>query len=201
MLIEIIGGFTFAEDPACDTGRAVIAWTATQNRAVIALDVEPAEDGNGYDFLKYQGRGAVIIDGRGKEHIILNDGRSQIAADLKSGSALSGPVSLKLFIPNNPLVGLHLTYLQKLLAALEHPDGRIRAPRDRAMAQKLVAALRVHDALAAGASQRDIAIALFGKPRINSDWSGASDALRSQIRRQITRARRLSKGEWRQISR
>jgi hypothetical protein len=199
--VEIIGGFTFTEDPACGADRAVIAWTAVQNRAVIALDAQHSNNSNAFDFRKYRGRTAVIVDNSGKEHIVLSDGSSQIVADIDSGSVLVGPVSLKLIVPDHALVGMHLGQLQKLISALAHPDGLIPAHRNRNAAHKLVTALQVADALAAGASQRDIAVALFGTRRVCSDWNTASDALRSQVRRLIKRARQLSAGGWRNISR
>lgn len=199
--MEIIGGFTFNEDPACGADRAVIAWTALQNIAVIALDAQHSNERNAFDFRKYPGRTAVIVDNSGKQHIVLSDGSSQVAADINCGSVLAGPVSLKLIVPERALVGMHLGQLQKLLSALAHPSGLIPAHCNPNAAHKLVTALQVADALAAGASQRDIAVVLFGTGRVSSDWNTASDALRSQVRRLIKRARQLSAGGWRNISR
>ncbi|QNG49728.1 DNA -binding domain-containing protein [Sphingobium yanoikuyae] len=58
-------------------------------------------------------------------------------------------------------------------------------------------ALRVQDALIAGASQREIAIALFGAERIPVDWRSASDSLRSRVRRLVREARILAGGRYR----
>lgn len=45
--------------------------------------------------------------------------------------------------------------------------------------------LRVQDALIAGASQRDIAGALFGEARTAAEWNGRSDSLCSRVRRLV----------------
>lgn len=89
-------------------------------------------------------------------------------------------------LPLRRLIGLHRTgrFLPSLF------------PRDRRVDRSLVA-LRVHDALNAGASQRDIAIALFGSERIASDWRAVSDSLRSRVRRLVREARRLAGGGYR----
>jgi hypothetical protein len=59
---------------------------------------------------------------------------------------------------------------------------------------RMLAVLRVDDALAAGASQREIATALFGEARVRDDWAGRSDALRSRVRRLVREARALAAG-------
>lgn len=69
-------------------------------------------------------------------------------------------------------------------------------PRDPQL-DRLIQILRVHDALAAGASQRDIAIHFFGNERIPRDWRVASDSLRSRVRRLIREARRMAGGGYR----
>ncbi|MBO9601849.1 MAG: DUF2285 domain-containing protein [Novosphingobium sp.] len=52
--------------------------------------------------------------------------------------------------------------------------------------QRLVQALRVADALAVGASQREIGLGIYG-----GDWPGDGEHLKSRVRRMIVLARRL----------
>ena len=49
--------------------------------------------------------------------------------------------------------------------------------------QRLCTALRMLDGRLAGASYRDIAIALFGRDRVNDDWKAPGDHLKNRIRR------------------
>ena len=62
-----------------------------------------------------------------------------------------------------------------------------------------VLALRVHDALVEGASQREIAIGLFGAERVGEHWRGGSDSMRLNVRRLVGLARRLAQGGYRTL--
>lgn len=61
-----------------------------------------------------------------------------------------------------------------------------------------VRALQVLDGLAAGASQREIAIAMFGSAAVARGWQ-PDGALRAQVRYLIRRARALMEGEYRSL--
>lgn len=66
---------------------------------------------------------------------------------------------------------------------------------------RLIAVLRVADALTTGASQREIATVLFGAEAVARDWNGRSDALRSRLRRLVREARTMAAGGYRQLLR
>jgi hypothetical protein len=59
--------------------------------------------------------------------------------------------------------------------------------------------LRAHDARCAGASQRDIAILLFGEARVQEDWSGRSDYMRMRVQRLLRAAEDLVAGGYRAL--
>ena len=61
-----------------------------------------------------------------------------------------------------------------------------------------VRALQVLDGLAAGASQRELAVALFGARAVARGWQ-PDGALRAQLRYLIRRARALMEGEYRSL--
>jgi len=63
--------------------------------------------------------------------------------------------------------------------------------------QRLCTALRVLDGRLAGASYRDIAIALFGRDRVNDDWNAPGDHLKNRIRRAAQLGRLLMEGGYR----
>lgn len=62
-------------------------------------------------------------------------------------------------------------------------------------------ALRVADALAADASYREIAVALYGEQRVRAEWHGRSDFLLSRVRRRAAEARRMEQGGYRVLLR
>ena len=66
-------------------------------------------------------------------------------------------------------------------------------PRDPRGA-RLTFVLQALDGFLAGASQREIADALFGAERVRADWSDPGDHLRDRVRRAIRRGRTLMNG-------
>ena len=79
-------------------------------------------------------------------------------------------------------------------------NGRQRPPLERPGRADFfhVRALQVLDGLAAGASQRELAIALFGSAAVARGWQ-PDCALRAQVRYLIRRARALMEGEYRSL--
>jgi hypothetical protein len=57
--------------------------------------------------------------------------------------------------------------------------------------------LRALDGRLAGASYREIAVALFGPRRVENDWSDGSDHLKNRIRRAVARGEALMGGGYR----
>lgn len=90
-----------------------------------------------------------------------------------------------------------LTTLRGLIPT--SPSGR-ESSRERPGRADLfhVRALQVLDGLAAGASQRELAAALFGGPAVARGWQ-PDGALRAQVRYLIRRARALMAGDYRTL--
>ena len=65
--------------------------------------------------------------------------------------------------------------------------------------QRLGISLRVLDGRLAGASYREIAIALFGPDRVNKDWNGPGDHIKNRIRRAAQRGAVLMQGGYRAL--
>jgi hypothetical protein len=80
-------------------------------------------------------------------------------------------------------------------ARLDSPAATAAASRAGATHMRMLQAL---DGAIAGASQRDIAMVLFGDRRASLDWS-ADSALRAQTRHAIRRARALMNGHYRRL--
>ena len=64
---------------------------------------------------------------------------------------------------------------------------------------RLRRALQVLDGSLAGATQREIAAAVFGSHRVERDWTDPRDHLRDQVRRAIHRGRALMAGGYFQL--
>lgn len=137
----------------------------------------------------------VAVDASGAEHVVLSDGWRRIRLDLAAGSlAGEGLVLLHFSLEGLSSAAGKLLPLKRFIDLCRHRRfGRSLFPEDRRIARWILL-LRVRDALAAGASHREIATALYGAQRVGRDWSGPSDSLRSRVRRLVRDARAMEQG-------
>jgi len=136
----------------------------------------------------------VLRTGNGVEHVLLGDGIHRIQLQVRKRSLLEGPSGLRYDLADFEGVEPKLMTLQRLIALrrLGRFPRSLFPPEHRA--PRWAAALRAFDAIRAGASPREIAAALFGADTARKDWDGASDYLRSRVRRAIAAGERLVNG-------
>jgi len=202
--IHSFGGSTFAEDPRCDAIEARVIWDASLDPGTVQVRVIPASGSSADDFdpRRFKLKFALAVDRSGHEHAVLSDGFRHIRIDVTEGSLASGGPVLLQYV----LTGFVGASTEACLVPLRRLAGLCRTgrflpalfPRDPGL-DRLVQELQVHDALAAGASQREIALHFFGKERIPADWRVASDSFRSRVRRLIRDARRMAGGGYRYL--
>lgn len=194
------GGFTFAEDPELGAPVARIIWHARLDPGALAVTAVPtgAGDPDGISIADLARWLTVAAGPSGGEHAVLSDGWRRIRLDIEAGRfadaetvrlhyALHGTVSAeRRILPLRRF--LHLCRHRRFSRALFPPDPRMK---------RLLAVLRVQDALADGASQREIGAALYGDDRIRHGWSEGSDSLRSRVRRLVREARAMASGGYR----
>ncbi|WP_206240152.1 DUF2285 domain-containing protein [Novosphingobium terrae] len=144
----------------------------------------------------------IATDIGGTEHVLLSDGWHHIRLDVVEGSLLGrdlvrfhyrldGIATAEGLVPTLRRF-LALCRMRRFPTTMFPIDPRM----DRGLDM-----LRVHDALEDGASQREIAGVLFGEERITAEWTGASDSLRSRVRRLVTDARTMACGGYRRLLR
>jgi hypothetical protein len=147
-----------------------------------------------FDLGRFLGIAVITVANDGCEQVALSDGFRRIRIDVVRGTLLQGPVRLHYLLSGfGDLDGRVLTLrrlasLQRLgrfARALYPPE--LRAPR-------WIHALRTHDALAAGASQREISAVLFGDQRAHHEWRTNSDSPRLRIQRLVRSARAMVAG-------
>ena len=195
------GGFTFAEDPERSAPDARIIWHADLDPGAVraAAAAAAATDPDAIDAARLTPWLSAAVDEAGVEHVVLSDGWQHIRLDIEHGSLLAGsPVVLHYRLAGLIEAEPKLLPLQQLIALVRHRRflRGLTAP-DVRMTRHLLA-LRVHDALAAGASQREIAEVLFGGI---ADSGDRTDSLRSRVRRLARESRRLASGGWRNLMR
>jgi hypothetical protein len=91
-----------------------------------------------------------------------------------------------------------LTLRRFLALASTRPWQAKLYPAER-RASRWITQLRVHDAVAAGASQREIAAALFGDTIIGQRWRCEAPSHRLRIQRLVATARLMIADGWRRL--
>ena len=190
------GGCVFAEDPRRTAPEARIIWDVELDPGTLRATALPASsrDPDAIDLERLRPWLTVVTDPAG-EHVVLSDGWHRVRIDIEHGSLTAGsPVVLRYLIHGVASAEPKLLPLRRLIDLLRHGRfARRLFPRD-SRAARHVLTLRVHDALRAGASQRDIALELFGA----ADASRA-DSIRSRVRRLVREARRMAAGGYRSL--
>ena len=194
------GGFTFAECPDLAAPEARIIWRADLDPGTLTVTASPTvdRDPDGIDPAALTPWLTIVADPDGVEHAVLSDGWHHIRLDLDAGT-LTGdsPIVLSYRLRGIASAVTKILPLRRLLHLCRHR--RFAAslfPNDRRI-ERWIELLRVHDALVDGASQREIANALFGRERVEREWSAASDSLRSRTRRLIREATAMAQGDYR----
>lgn len=188
-----------AAGPAEDPAPAVI-WAWRSDPAMPVLWVRPAEIGQprALNLRTVNLPVLVLRDAVGDQHVMVCDRSCRLRFAVVEGDVLAGPVEAAIRVPAKGVAACGEAL--KLLAGLRD-RGRL-APatfRPSTRAMRWIETLRAHDARRDGASQRDIALALFGERRVREDWTGGSDYMRMRVHRLLTAAEALVAGGYRRL--
>lgn len=197
------GGFTFAEFPDRAAPEARILWRADRDPETISVIAEACGnmDPDGIDFAILE-PWLTVVSNSAVEHAVLTDGWHRIRLDVVQGSlATRQPVRLHYQIHGTisaeskllPLRRLIHLYRHKVFTPALYPPGPSMG--------YAIAVLRVHDAMTAGVSQKEIARSIFGADLVAAEWNSNSDFLRSRTRRLVANARRMMRGGFKSLLR
>lgn len=186
------------EAPVLAAPEARPVWRADRHGQVLALAACRSMSGGGsFDLDRLAPIATRIRRGSGQEHWLLSDGLRSVRFDIAgagcgtSGARLCCPLS-DLMRRDAPLLALRrlvaLYRTGRFASALHRPERRAR---------RWIQMLRTHDALAAGATQREIAAALLGSEAGAPRWRIEAPSLRSQVQRLVRSARRMGEGGYR----
>ncbi|RTM05690.1 MAG: DUF2285 domain-containing protein [Hyphomicrobiales bacterium] len=135
----------------------------------------------------------------GWQHVLIEDHRRSLRLAV-CGSDLLGPVQLKsnaLWPPSEIRQRLNrLECLNALRSTGRLPPRFFPVEPRRA---RLRSVLRALDGSISGASHREIGTALFGKARMERDWTDPGDHLRDIVRRAVRRGHALMTGGYRRF--
>jgi hypothetical protein len=177
-------------------------WRAELDPAVVTVGATPAEPGDpeAIDLGLLRALATLARSATGQEYIALSDGWRRLRLDVVDGSVGdTGWVRFDYRLAGFQHLAPRLLTLTRLVALRQ--DGRLAHhlyPIAAGLPRR-IEALRVADALADGASYRDIALVLFGETRVRADWRTRSDYLLSRIRRRAAEARRMLAGGYKAL--
>lgn len=183
-------GLAFAEDPDLAAGDARIIWLPRADPRVVVVDALPAQGVADALDLSRLPVDAHFLAASGREEVLIRDGPRTLRLSVRSGTLANGPVLLRYALGGFATLEHKLLTLRRLVALRRL--GRLPLgfyPRERRAGRWLLA-LRALDALADGASQREVGEALFGV-RAAADWRSSSDYLRLRVQRLARSARSL----------
>ena len=183
------------ENPGLTWTQARPMWTAARYPKVLRADASPARSAaQAFDLRNLSGLARLLRGRDGREHLMLGDGLHIIRLDICSGSIARGRADLHFRLEGPHGVPVQVLTLRRLLALIRTGRFSPHLHRPDASARRWLRALRTADALAAGASQRDIAVALLGLDPRQNRWRAEAPNLRGKAQRLVQRARRLASG-------
>lgn len=180
-----------------------ILWDASLDASALRLEARRriANDKEAFDIRNWTSHAVIVTENDRSEHLLLHRGGRRMHLHIVAGTLLEGPVALQLSICGSADFEPAMVALKRFMY-LHHRGEWLpeRALSDR-VSRRTQAALRVHDAMAAGASIRDIGIMLFGEARVEAQWRDPGESLKSQCRRLIALARGMAGGGYKDLLR
>jgi hypothetical protein len=169
-------------------------WRAEVDPFVLPVEAVPSKGGDAFSPEPFADMTNVVTGGDGREYLLISDGFRAIRIDVLAGSVMGGPAELRYRIQGLAAAERPTLTLRRLLALWR--AGRFCRslhPRE-ARARRRLLMLRAHDALSAGADQREIATALLspraGRPR----WRTEVPSIRSRAQRLVRSACAMEAG-------
>ncbi len=182
-------GLIGLEDPGADALSARPLWRSSFDRAVLHVEAGPPVGDDCLDLGQFAGLLSIMSGDEAREHVLLSDGLRSIRLDVIGGSLRGGPAIVKWRVNGIAYAGPQLLALRQLSALVQHGRFARSLHRPERRARHWAAMLRVHDAIAAGQSHRDIVPMLLGVDVSGVRWrTGAGDA-RSRVQRLAAGAR------------
>jgi hypothetical protein len=133
----------------------------------------------------------IFREGSGREHVRLSQGREKVQLAVSGASLLDAPYLLtELAIPDD----IARPRLEAVAAFNRLSQGHFNAGPSHVEAPaspRLALVLRALDGHLAGASHQQIAMALFGRRQVETEWRDPGGNLRDRVRRAISRGRHM----------
>jgi hypothetical protein len=179
------------EDPCRPSPAARPIWSVEADPGVLPVRLSNlfAAEGDRVDLLRLASFVTLDVADDDTERLLLSDGRHFVRLDVVEGTLIGCPGSLAYLIEGGAGLREPLTTIHQLIGLMSHHRfAQPKPPRSRRR-QRWILELRVADALAAGASQQEIARVLFGDAISATRWRIEAPAYRQRVQRLVASAR------------
>jgi len=185
------------ERPHRPTPRARPMWTRTVHPQVLtaqAVQLPPTD----FDLTRFAANATLLV-GSGGERLLLSDGLRFIRIDLSAGTLRKGPRRLRFLLDNSEGVDAAILALRRFIVLRQTGafSRELHGPGPRGRRLQLL--LRTADAIARGASQREIAEALLVPREMPAAWRDELPTVRMQVRRLVRGAAQMQAGGYRSL--
>jgi hypothetical protein len=188
------------EDPRLPAPLARAIWRADHYPLVLVAEARTGVGPEDRFELERYGRVATQFrSASGSEHLLLSEGFLDIRIDIVSGTLGKGPVELAYRLSGLRSAEAPAKVLRRLLAFCR--TGRFQRPLHPPLTRmhRFLLEIRVHDAIAAGVDQREIAATLVSNEAASPRWRIVTPTARSRVQRLVRRARHMQQGGYRAL--
>jgi hypothetical protein len=180
------------EPPGVRAPEARPVWCAEVHPYVLKVQAGSPDGDDVFDLQRFIPISTLVRAADDREHLLISDGLHAIRIDVVAGTIADGPAVLRYRLNGLASAERPVLTLRRFLALWRtgrfcrslHPDA-VRAKRWLLM-------LRAHDALTAGANQREITAVLLSAEAGLPLWRSRSPSLRAQTQRLVRGARRMA---------
>ena len=153
----------------------------------------------GIDVTALPGLQHILIDANAHQHLMLRAHGVVLQIKVDGADVTRGPVNLEFHVPHQRVrrAGHQLIMMDRFLSgtAPKYPAKPIWTLRARKLRDAIIAL----DGRAAGASHREVAVVIYGQPKVEREWTPAG--LRDLVRRDLDRGLKLATGGYRDLLR
>jgi hypothetical protein len=192
------GGCNFVENPALDAREAQPQWLLSPSSVVTLVETDDDDQQTQFSLWNIPGRKSVFNGGH-RLHLTSQIGTSTLRLQLSSVLCDGDPFAFVVSVAADPRSSWAArACVRSILSSRGATRSRFPVRRPTQSGLLHMRALQALDGVLAGASQREIAMVLFGADVVAEKWH-ADGELRARVRYLIRRASALMNGGYRQL--
>jgi hypothetical protein len=169
-------------------------WTAAADPFVLRAEAGAPTGREDFDLAGLAGWSTLVTALDGRQHLLISDGFRAVRIDMLAGSLARGPAGIRYHLAGLRSAECSVLTLRRFLALWRSGAFRRSLHPRESRARRWILMLRACDAIAAGATQREIASALLSAEARQPRWRGEAPSLRSRAQRLVRSARAMESG-------